>query len=235
MVSRWNTEISSIASKDLQEKKWNKPLLVPLVNDIKVFREETLKIASQCEQDFCNDKDTIEVYKLMVECTLALIILFNRRRIGDVQYLKIKNYETEMKSSFVDFQNALTETEKVLTSKYKRVVNCGKGSRQVVILIPPLLQKFISTMLKHRGKYIAEDNEYVFANPKSTIKWGQGDVAIRNLTKKMNLRYPVAISSNKLRKHIATVTQILNLSPEELKQFSKFMGHTEKTHSEFYE
>lgn len=93
----------------------------------------------------------------------------------------------------------------------------------------------IATMLKYRSKYIPKENEYVFANPNSKIKWGQGDVAIRNLTKQINLKYPEAISSNKLRKHIATVTQILNLSPEELKQFSKFMGHTEKTHSEFYE
>ncbi|XP_043472716.1 uncharacterized protein LOC122505273 [Leptopilina heterotoma] len=43
------------------------------------------------------------------------------------------------------------------------------------------------------------------------------------------------MSSNKLRKQIATVAQILNMSKEELRQFSKFMGHTEKTHAEFYE
>ncbi|CAH1114806.1 unnamed protein product [Psylliodes chrysocephalus] len=46
---------------------------------------------------------------------------------------------------------------------------------------------------------------------------------------------PESITSNKLRKQIATVTQILSLTKEETKQFSKFMGHTEKTHEEFYE
>jgi hypothetical protein len=43
------------------------------------------------------------------------------------------------------------------------------------------------------------------------------------------------MTSNKLRKHIATVMQILSLSKDEAKQFSQFVGHTEKTHQEFYE
>jgi hypothetical protein len=41
IVSRWNIETASLANKDLHEKKWNKPLLIPLVSDIKLFREET--------------------------------------------------------------------------------------------------------------------------------------------------------------------------------------------------
>ncbi|KAJ8944579.1 hypothetical protein NQ314_009450 [Rhamnusium bicolor] len=126
----------------------------------------------------------------------------------------------------------MQKSENILTQKYKRVLNSGKGSRAVVILIPEQLQKFIDTLLQFRGKYISDKNEDVFAVPRSKIKWGQGDVAIRNLTKKFDLQRPDAITSNKLRKHIATVTQILSLSKEKSKQFSKFMGHTEKTHAE---
>lgn len=233
--SRWNIEISSLANKNLQEKRWNKPLLVPLVSDVKIFREETLKIANDCQLTFQNNTDSVQSFKLLVECTLALVILFNRRRIGDVQYLKISNYMAEQKSNFADFENALSHTEKVLATRYKRVLNSGKGSRQVVILVPPNLQQFITTILQYRGKYVSKENEYVFSHPKSKLQYVQGDVAIRNLTKKMNLQHPDAISSNKLRKHIATVSQILNLSKEEMKQFSKFMGHTEKTHADFYE
>lgn len=235
IVTRWNTEISSLANKDLQEKRWRKPLLVPLVSDIKKFREEVMKSARQCEQKFKNCTDDSDTYKTLVQCTLALLILFNRRRIGDVQYLKIHNYLNDRKSNITDFENVLTETEKLLTKKYKRVVNGGKGSRPIVILVPELLQHFIKILLDYRNKYIPTANDYLFAIPQSKIRWGQGDVAFRNLTKRMNLQHPEAISSNKLRKHIATVAQILNLSKEETKQFSKFMGHTEKTHSEFYE
>ncbi|KAK9701402.1 hypothetical protein QE152_g30629 [Popillia japonica] len=133
-----------------------------------------------------------------------------------------------------DFENALTEAERVLITKYKRVVNSGKESRAVVILIPTLLQNFRDLLLKYRLNVIPSDNEYVFAVP-GTIKSGKGDVAIKTLRKKIELQNPNAISSNKLRKHIATVMQILNLTQDEAKQFANFMGHAEKTQWEVYE
>ncbi|XP_043472728.1 uncharacterized protein LOC122505283 [Leptopilina heterotoma] len=233
--SSWNIEISSLANKDLQEKRWNKPLLVPLISDIKKFRDETIILARECEEKFQNCQDDVVTYKTFVHCVLGLVILFNRRRIGDVQYLKLQNYEKETKSNFTDFRKALSDSENALTTRYKRVVNSDKGSRAVVILVPELLQKFIKILLEQRKKYVPVENEYVFAIPSSKIQWGQGDVAIRFLVKKVDLQFPEAMSSNKFRKQIATVAQILNMSKEDRKQFSKFMGHTEKTHAEFYE
>jgi hypothetical protein len=82
--SRWNSELASLANRDLQEKRWNKPLLLPLVNDIKIFRKQCLKNAADRAKIFTEQKDDIKTYKLLVNCTFALLILFNRRRIGDV-------------------------------------------------------------------------------------------------------------------------------------------------------
>nr|CAI5859370.1 unnamed protein product [Callosobruchus analis] len=48
------------------------------------------------------------------------------------------------------------------------------------------------------------------------------------LTNRIILDNPGAISSNKLRKQIATIMQILSLSRDETKQFSDFMAHTQK-------
>ncbi|VEN48702.1 unnamed protein product, partial [Callosobruchus maculatus] len=42
------------------------------------------------------------------------------------------------------------------------------------------------------------------------------------------------LTSCRLRKHIATVTQLLNLQTNEIDQLAKFMGHTSKTHESFY-
>ncbi|CAH0563168.1 unnamed protein product [Brassicogethes aeneus] len=234
--SRWNSELASLANKDLQEKRWTKPLLLPLVNDIKIFRDQCLKNANDCAETFTKQKDDIKTYKLLVNCTLALLILFNRRRIGDVQFLKIEDYKKDQRSNCApEFEHVLSETELMLTTKYKRVLNSGKGSRAVVILLPKILQNYVNILLKTREKYISSDNEYVFAIPGSSVPWGKGDVAIRSLASKMNLENPHLITSNKLRKHIATIMQILSLSKDEAKQFSQFMGHTEKTHNEFYE
>jgi hypothetical protein len=59
-------------------------LLLPLVNDIKIFRKQCLKNAADRAKIFTEQKDDIKTYKLLVNCTFALLILFNRRRIGDV-------------------------------------------------------------------------------------------------------------------------------------------------------
>lgn len=233
--TRWNMEISSIANKDLNEKRWQKPLLIPLVSDVKYFRENVLKYAKECEKHFLENTDTEDTYKLLIYCTLTLIILFNRRRIGDVQYLKIKDYLCERKTDFRDFESTLSDDEKVLTQRYKRVVNGGKGTRAVVVLIPELLQGFIQILLQKRHKFIPSDNKYVFAIPNRKIKWCQGDVAFRKLTDLIKLKNAASITSNKLRKHIATTMQILSMTKNDCKQFSKFMGHTDKTHEEFYE
>lgn len=191
--------------------------------------------AEKCSNAFLEQKDTVKDYKLLTNACLALLIMFNRRRIGDVQYLKLDEYNKDQRTDFTDFNNALTEAEKVLTNKYKRILTIGKGSRGVVILVPQVLQEHIKVLLENRGKHIKSENQYVFAVPGSKIPWGKGDVAIRSLTNQMKLENPYAISSNKLRKHIATVMQILSLSKDEIKQFAQFMGHTEKTHREFYE
>lgn len=235
VASRWSIELSSLAHKDLQEKQWNKPLLMPLVSDVKLFRENCLKISGECVSLFANDNGDKNTYKTLINCSLAMLIVFNRRRIGDVQFLKVQDYTKDHTTNFVDFEDALSETEKMLAKRYKRIVNGGKGSRAVVILVPEIIQNLINLLLKHRPNYIRPDNEYVFAMPDSTIKWGKGDVAIRSIVKKANLKQPQAFTSNKLRKHIATIMQLLNLSPDEAKQFSCFMGHTQKTHEEFYE
>lgn len=233
--SRWTIELSSLANKHLMEKRWQKPLLLPLVSDVQIFKDECIKMANDCVSIFQENKDDIKTYKLLVNCTLAMLIVFNRRRIGDVQYLKISDYNQDKKISFVDFENTLSETEKLLTKKYRRVVNGGKGFRPVVILVPEIIQNYITVLLENRNKYVSHDNDYVFAVPGSTVKWGKGDVAIRSLTEIINLKEKKAFSSDKLRKHIATVMQLLHLSQDEIKQFSTFMGHTQKTHEEFYE
>jgi len=42
------------------------------------------------------------------------------------------------------------------------------------------------------------------------------------------------LRSTVLRKHIATLSQIMNLKDNELDQLAKFMGHDVRVHREFY-
>ncbi|CAH0547139.1 unnamed protein product [Brassicogethes aeneus] len=144
-------------NKELQEKRWNKPLLLALVSDIKKFRDEVTRIAEGALSKLSLNSKDKQAFKLLNKCVLSILILFNRRRIGDVQYLKIDDYKANKTTNYTynihiytDFENALTETEKALTKKYKRVLNSGKGSRSVVILVPEELGKMVDALLEHR-------------------------------------------------------------------------------------
>ncbi|RZC34640.1 hypothetical protein BDFB_012835, partial [Asbolus verrucosus] len=149
--SRWNIELASLAQKDLHEKRWSKPSLLPLIDDVKLFRDECLRMAKNCDETFLKQKDDQKTYKLMVNVTSALLIRFNRC-IGDVQFLKIAAYTSDQRNNYADSENALTGTEKMLTRQYKRVLNSGKGSRTVVTLVLQIIENFINVLLKNRHK-----------------------------------------------------------------------------------
>lgn len=231
--SQWTTEISSLAIKDLNEKKWQKKTVLPLTKDVQKFKEFTMSLGTKSQKTLVENANNAKAYKNLVQSVLALTVLFNRRRIGDVQYLKIAEYLNNMCYSNLD-EFEISQSEKILTKQYKRVVTGGKGSRKIVILFPPELQGFIQTIIDVRNKtnLVPLANDYLFALP-GTKKWARADVAIRQIATSCGLE-PDIMSSNKLRKQIATVMQLLNLSKTETRQFAQFMGHTEKTHEEFY-
>jgi len=57
---------------------------------------------------------------------------------------------------------------------------------------------------------------------------------IRKFCKNAEIRHPENITSTRLRKHVATVTQLLNLSESDIEQLATFLGHTKDVHKEFY-
>ena len=83
---------------------------------------------------------------------------------------------------------------------------------------------------KERG--INDNNKYFFANtgegyfnPYDTLKEFCNNSGVRNIEK---------ISSTSLRKYLATVSQIMNLSPEELNWLASHMGHDLTVHRGYY-
>ncbi|CAH1958498.1 unnamed protein product [Acanthoscelides obtectus] len=234
--TQWTTEISSLAFKDLNEKQWEKPAMLPLTRDITKFKDYVTNVANKAMTCLTlNPTDRKEMKKL-IQASLILTILFNRKRIGDVQYTKLSTYINYWKPvNQEECEKALSQSEKILTKYYKRIVTGGKGSRPIAILFPQTLQTYIDFFVKIRQEHhlVPENNPYLFGCP-GTSKWTRGDVIIRKFAQEADLEFPKQISSNRLRKQIATVMQILNLSKEESEQFAHFMGHTEKTHNEFY-
>lgn len=178
--------------------------------------------------------NNLTAFKSLSETVLALTISINRKRVGDVQYTKIETYNKSHESS--DCLDVLNEAEKQITKYFKRVVTIGKGSRAVPLLFPRKIQNYIEILLRIREEtaIVPKENPYLFALAGSTSKWIDGHSTLRKYAKSCGAENPETLTSSRLRKQIATVLQILSLSDVEMEQIAKFMGHTKKTHEEFY-
>lgn len=235
--SQWATEIGSLALKDLNEKSSLKPKCLPVTEDIMKLVKLVNQKAEEAYEKLKLSKD-IETYKILVETSLVATILHNRKRVGDVQYLDWKSCENQLNRDNVEAQTeftaSLTEGEKILTQNYCKIATIGKGSRPVTILIPKPIQKYFSMICKLRKEpWFPEGNIYFFTYPKSKF-WIDGCSVMRKYAAICGAKHPELLTSNRLRKHIATVTQLLGLKQHEIDQLAKFMGHTSKTHETFY-
>ncbi|XP_057297312.1 uncharacterized protein LOC130629215 [Hydractinia symbiolongicarpus] len=97
-------------------------------------------------------------------------------------------------------------------------------------------EKAIALLNKTRGEVgISEENPYVFSVPtRGSLQFLRGNDALRKNVSPLTLKCPDAITSTKLRKHIATLSQLLNLEERELEMLASYMGHDIKVHREYY-
>lgn len=127
IVSQWTTEISSLAFKGLNERNWDKPRVLPLTKDIIKFKTYVTEIANIALTTLKDNPNNIKQFKNLVDATLVLTILYNRKRIGDVHYTLLKTYLSNFSTINQDeCLNSLSPSEILLTRHYKRVVTGGK-------------------------------------------------------------------------------------------------------------
>ena len=235
--SSW-TYISAPKRRKLNEQK---PHVVemPITNDIKLFLHYLSMEIAKNIKEFSHDEIPLYFTKLN-KLVLAYLIVFNRRREGEVSKLKLKTYIEQPK--YDDFetdicQETLSATEKILMKKFKYMSTVGKRGRRVPIVYPGLIVKALDILVQNREKGgIQPNNEYLFAN--STENYIRGGDVLREFVEQCHsqhpLKKPYLIRSTKLRKHVSTIAQILILSGEQLIHLSNHLGHSEAVHRQFY-
>lgn len=237
VTNHFTAEIASLALKDLNEKKWLKQVGVPKTSDIEKFQTF---IKSQAEESYSKLQENLNnphYYSMLVKTTLALTTIINRKRIGEVQYLTIETYRRDFSAlNLEEFQRTLTKHELELSTKFKRIVTGGKGSRPVPILFPKRLENYVDCILKVRDhtEIVPKTNPYVFALPNCKDHWISGYHVVRKLAIDSKVENPGLMTSTRFRKHLATIMQLLNYEKDEMEQIARFMGHNMRTHEQFY-
>lgn len=234
IINEWRHEISTIANHDLQQKKWNKPSSVPLVEDLKILRDYLNKKNKEYCNVLKNNSLDVKTFSALQEIVYVQLLLLNRRRVGELQRIKINIYKSHINNKTThEFSNCISECELMLSKLFKRVVIRGKRGRGVPVLFTEQMVEAIDLLLVLRNNFVESSNSYLFANIKSN-NCINGSSTIYKHVRLAGVKNPEALTSTKLRKHLATMSQIVNLSQQDLEQLSTFMGHTTDIHKNYY-
>ncbi|KAK5637844.1 hypothetical protein RI129_000163 [Pyrocoelia pectoralis] len=232
--SHWKFDISSQASNDLNLKKWNKVSLLPLADDLKLLKDFLVSTGNDAQRKLEGENPDANSYLTLLETIYCRTILLNRRRPGELQRLLLRTYNLEISvQNYEEFEEVLSTTEKVLIKNFKRIVIRGKRGRGVPVLFSTDVQNHLDTLIKVRDKFVSQLNLYLFGNP-GTTQPIHGYKILKKYAVKCGARNPDAITCTKLRKHLATLTQLFNMSENDMEQLATFMGHTLSVHRQNY-
>ncbi|XP_071834860.1 uncharacterized protein [Apostichopus japonicus] len=176
-------------------------------------------------------------YRELARLTLAQLVFFNRRRPREVEVLLIDDFCTQMKNKQPvqdEVAKALSLSEKLAMKRLDVLMVRGKRGRGVPILLTENTKESIEMIVvyhkeqKHKAKYV-----FARVSLDATTPLRAGDT-IRELADAAGLKHPENLRCTKLRKHIATLSQLLGLKDHELEQLANHMGHNIAVHREYY-
>jgi hypothetical protein len=231
----WTAEVSSAALSTLSAAHMNKPMLFPLAEDIQklngFLNSESARLQSELQSS-----PSSETWSELAKVTLTATVLFNRRRGGEAERMLVKDYMSRNKNPLASTVIAacLSETEKVLCRLMTRVEIRGTRGRIVPVILTTTLQNAIDILIDKRSTCnVRETNPYLFARPLADTPNRASD-CLRKYAEKCGAACPSTLTSTRLRKHIATVSQVLNLREHELDILAGFLGHDIRVHRNFY-
>ncbi|XP_056441944.1 uncharacterized protein LOC130379252 isoform X2 [Gadus chalcogrammus] len=172
-------------------------------------------------------------YKSMTSS--EIIIVFNRRREGEVSKMFLTDFL--LRNTFAsnpDLDLALTDMEKKLCKYFERVEIKGKRDKKVPVLLSPDMVSSIQMLVTYRGRCaVPPENVYLFGRPDAESHV-RGSDAIRAFAHECGVKDPQTLTSTRLRKQMATMSQVLNLKDNEEDCLAGFMGHNIRVHRQYY-
>lgn len=233
--ANWKFEISSQAANCLNLNKWNKVTIVPLASDLILLKQHLVKIAEAALKKLKENKKDEVAYNSLTESVYCRVLLLNRKRPGELQRMLLHTYLNCSldKNEYEEFNKAISPTEQILLKKLKRVVIKGKRGRGVPVLFSSDVQDHIKFLLEIREIYVPKENPYLFGKVNSNVPL-IGYKILQKHAFSSGAKNPSAITSTRLRKHLATLSQLLNLTDNEIEQLATFMGHTPGVHKNNY-
>ncbi|XP_028292074.1 uncharacterized protein LOC114455202 isoform X5 [Gouania willdenowi] len=222
------------ALQTLREAKWNTPSLLPFTEDVKMMHMHLDKCREEYQKTLKKDPNKRNWSKLAT-LTLCEVILFNRRREGEVSKMPLSAFTLrDTTGVHSDLAEGLSPLEQKLCQHFQRIEIRGKRNRKVPILLTPdMLSSMEALVAYRRACGTPDENPFFFSRPEAETHL-RGSDAIRLIAKECGAKHPETLSSTKLRKQISTLSTVLNLKDHEMDIMANFLGHDIRVHRQFY-
>lgn len=115
-------------------------------------------------------KATTHDYHTLVKVTLAHIIIFNRKRAGEVERLEKSTYLHRVaETPQGEIENSLSRSERLLAKSLTLLHIRGKRNRKVPLLLTPEMVKMIDLIITKQSSFsVPNNNKFIFARPTVT-------------------------------------------------------------------
>ncbi|XP_041474303.1 uncharacterized protein LOC121423085 [Lytechinus variegatus] len=230
---KWEELVSTHALRTLQEKRRNKPKYLPITADVSKLTKHLKEKVSGGKDKLTKEPDNQQAWRDLAEVTLASLIVFNRKRAGEVSKIKSADLQKLKKGSH-GMNFGLSKLEQHLCKILWRIEIVGKRGRTVPVLTTDDMKDAVDLLNKTKENTgIWADNLYLFALANSEGHLRGVDVLRKHATL-CGADNPEHLISTQLRKHIATVSQVMNLKENEMDILANFLGHDIRVHREYY-
>jgi len=233
----WPKVVSGHALSTLHRRKQNKPDMLPCTTDIMLLVKHLKGKMTELEQEI-EAFPSARVWHQLSELTLARIIVFNKRRSGEVARMTLQNYLERPKwhsAASEEFRAVFTPLEKKLADTMELVKIPAKRGTTASVLLTVDMVSALNSLNTYRQQFLSVDTPYLFANELSCNGEPlRGHECVRKAALAAGVSHPERITGTKLRKYLATVSQIFELKEGEVDWLARHLSHDIRVHRDYY-
>ncbi|XP_030000159.1 uncharacterized protein LOC115426292 isoform X2 [Sphaeramia orbicularis] len=216
--NKWNNLVSSGALTTLKETKLVTEKKVPFAQDVMRLNSHMANVHVVAEKKV-RDRPCAETYALLAKVILARTILFNRRKPGEVSRIQLIDFMSRKLSNTHSYMSSsLSDLERTMCGFFTRVEIRGNCGRLVPVLLKPSFVSGLELLVKIRGTCgVPSENFFLFGRPNALSAYN-GAECIQIYVKECGAKHPETLTTAKIRKHFASMLQMMNLDEDEANQ-----------------
>ncbi|XP_030276119.1 serine/arginine repetitive matrix protein 1 isoform X2 [Sparus aurata] len=203
--------------------------LLPLLSSLSSLVLYLRRLQHSAFLSLSRQLQSAEAWRLLCHSSLALLILYNRRRECEVSKLTITEYRARVTPqcpvpvppgappALTPLEASLSPFERLVLPHLPRVGVQGKRGRVQPLILPPHCEPCLELLLQTRQDVgVDPANPYVFARPyHSPATPLRGTDLLRSLARSSGTRNPRALTQTRVRRQVAILTQLLLLGEGE--------------------